>query len=75
MGRVSMDSTVSPTSADLQMSSIMDRDQADTLYGSVKSSLREKRHYYFALPLFLAKFSCCMHMHLAGFFWCCRIWE
>lgn len=70
-----IDSTASPTSADLQMSSLMDCDQANTLYGSVHSSLRETRHYFFVLSLFLAKFRCCIHMPLAGFFWCCGIWE
>lgn len=75
MGRANMDSTVSPTSADLQMSSLTDRDQAKTLYGSANSSLRETRHYFFVLLLFLTKFRCCIHMPLAGFFWCCGIWE
>lgn len=41
MGRASMDSTASPTSADLQMSSLMDCDQANTLYSYINSSLRE----------------------------------
>lgn len=64
VGRACMDSTVSPTSADLQMSSLMDRDRANT----INSSMRETWHYLFVLSLFLAKFRCCIHMPLAGFF-------
>lgn len=63
MGRTTMDSRVSPTSADLQMPSLMDSDQENTLYG-VNTSLRELQHYFFALLLFLAKFRCCGHMSL-----------
>lgn len=75
MGRTSMDSIVSPASADLQMPSLMDWDQENTLYGSVNVSLRESQHYCFALLLFLAKFRYCIHMSLPGFFWCCGLWE
>lgn len=56
-----MDSTVSPASADLQMPSLMDSDQENTLCGCVNASLREPQHYFFALLLFLAKFRCCIH--------------
>lgn len=75
MRRTSMDSIVSPASADLQMPSLMDWDQEITLYGSVNVSLRESQHYCFALLLFLAKFRYCIHMSLPGFFWCCGLGE
>lgn len=47
IGRASMDSTVSPTLADLQMFSLMDYDQANTLYGSINSPLRETRLFLY----------------------------
>lgn len=48
MGRTSMDSTVSPASADLQMPSLTDFFfQENTLYGSVNASRREPQHYFF----------------------------
>lgn len=75
MGRTSMDSTVSPASADLQMPSLRDFDQENTLCGSANASLREPQHYFFALLLFLAKFRYCVHMSLPGFFWRCQLWE
>ena len=67
--------TVSPASADLQMTSLMDHDQPNTLCGFINSSLREIRHYFFVLSLFLAKFRCCVHIPLASCFWCCGTWE
>lgn len=51
--RASTDSMVSPTSAHLQMSSLMDREQANALYGSINSCLRETWYYIFVLSFFL----------------------
>lgn len=75
MGRTSIDSTVSPTSADQQIPSLMDFDQENILCGSVNVSLRELQHNFCILLLFLTKFMCYIHMSVPGFFWCCQLWE